>query len=133
MAEQRMYGGVGIERDRRQIHVGGLPDPLTQSPLNPQYPIRHAQMQRGHKPPKRGLRRQTRYFEEPCQHRLAFQKPKMIQPRESHIQTQDDRQNEPVCGHRPRPSPKWNHLFHQAFEVKLLQHARHRQQTTVGR
>src|SRR6516162_6479109 len=41
-----MHGSVGVQRNRLQLHMRRLPDPLPHRPLNLQDLARHAEMQR---------------------------------------------------------------------------------------
>jgi hypothetical protein len=66
------------------------------------------------------------------QYGFTHQKAHMIQSRKSDVDGQHHPQHELVHGHRSRNSPDPQRGFHQRLKAQLLQHRRHRQQTTVG-
>jgi len=132
LAIQRVHGGVGVDGDDLQLHIGRRPDPFAHGPHHRQNLPGDIQMKRIHESPEGGLHWQLGDFQDARQDRVASDEPQLIQPWEADVQAQHDSQHEPVQVHGTGNPLRCHRLFHQGLEAELLQHGDHRQQSTVG-
>jgi len=87
-AIERVHGGIGVQRDRRQPYVGCRPHPFAQNALQLQQLSGQVQIQRGQKPPEHTLPRQSAHLQDPGQHRVPGHKTKVVEASEPHINSQ---------------------------------------------
>ncbi len=132
LSVERMHGGVGVDGDDLQLHVGGFPNPFAHGPHDDQNLPGDIAMQRVQESPEGGLDRQLGNFENARQDRIARDEAQLVQPRKADVEAEHDAQHEPVQAHGAGNSLRGHGLFHHGLEPEFLQHGDYRQQSTVG-
>src|SRR5271166_4618243 len=89
-------------------------------------------MQRRQEAPERALPRQTPHLQHPGQHRIVGHIANVIEAAKPNVDGQHHPQHELIDGHDARNSLHRQRFLDQLLEPQLLQHRRHRKQTTVG-
>src|SRR5438876_1586884 len=131
LSVKRVHGGVGVDGDHFQLHVGRLPDPFPHGPYNDQNLSGDIAMQRVHKSPEGGLHRQLGDFENARQDRVARDEAQLVQPRKADVEAEYNPQHKSVQAHGTRNPVRGYGLLHQGLESEFLQHGDHRQQPAV--
>lgn len=108
-----------------------LPYALPHLPLHMQNLGRNVDAQRGQEAPKGALGREAQHLQNASQHGLTLEEAYMVQPPESHIDRQYDRQHELRHGQGAGLPLHRQRLFDQLLETQLLQHRGHGQQPSV--
>ncbi len=83
---QRVHGGVGVEGDDFQFHVGRLPDPFAQDLHHGQNLPGDIAMQGIHESPEGGLHRQLGDLQNARQDRVAGDEAQLIQSRKADVE-----------------------------------------------
>ena len=122
LSVQGVHGGVGVDGDDLQLHVGRLPDPFPHGPHDGQHLSGDIAMQRVHESPEGGLHRQFGDFENARQDRVACDEAQLVQPRKADVEAEHDAQHEPVQIHGSGNPLRGQGLLHQGLETQFLQH-----------
>ena len=131
LAVKRVHGGVSVQGNDLQLHIGRRPDPFAQGSHQGQNLPGDIEMERIHESPERGLHRQLGDFQDARQNRITGDEAQLVQPRKADIEPQYDSQHEPVQVHDTGNALRGHRLFHQGLKVELFQHGDHRQQPAV--
>ena len=131
LAVKRVHGGVGVQGDDLQLHIGRRPDPFAQGSHKGQNLPGDIPMQRIHESPEGGLHRQLGDFQDARQNRVTGDEAQLVQPRKADVEPQYDSQHEPVQIHGTGNSLRCHRLFPQGLKAEFFQHGDHRQQPAV--
>ena len=77
------------------------------------------------------MRRESQYPQDSRQHRLALEKPQVVQSREAHVAGQHHRQDELIHWHGPGLPLHFQRVLHQLPESEFLQQRAHGEQSSV--